>query len=123
MPIRLDLSATPGVDVVEVDASVSLSDHGPSGDELEPLEQVDSREVRADQYGGTTAVFELTNPSESNLEDLRLGVVCYDAEGSIIGGTSEYPNLIAAQKSVLLESTVLTSVEPSKCVAYPNYGL
>jgi|SRR5699024_7265404 len=123
MPIWLDLSDTPGVEVVEVDASVTLSGHGPRGDLLEPLERVEASEMRADQYGGTTAVFELTNPSSSNLEGARVGVVCYGADGAITGGASEYPNLIAAEKSVLLESTVVTSVAPTKCVAYPNYGV
>lgn len=88
-----------------------------------PLEPAESGEIRTGQFGGITAVFELTNPTESNLEDARIGVVCYDANGSIIGGSSEYPNLIATGQSILLESDVLTSGEPANCVAYPNYGV
>lgn len=123
LPIWFSLSETPGVEVAEVDASVSISDYGRSREEVDPLETVESREIRANQFGGTTAVFELTNPLESNLENARIGVVCYGVDGSIIGGTSEYPNLIAAGQSVLLESDVLTSGEPENCVAYPNYGM
>ena len=119
LPVWHSLSA--GVEVVEVDASVSISDYGRSSEDVDPLETVESREIRADQFG-RTALFELTNPTDSDLENARIGVVCYDVDGSIIGGASEYPNLIAASKSILLESAVLTSGEPENCIAYPNYG-
>lgn len=122
VPVWLDLSATPGVEVVEVDTSVSLSDYGMGGDEVEPLEQVSAREIRADRYGGTVAVFELANLADSDLTSARIGVVCLDASGAIIGGGSEFPNLMPAGKSIVVESMVLVSAEPATCVAHPNYG-
>lgn len=123
LPLPLDLSATPGVEVAEVDVSISLSDYGLGGDTVEPLETVEAREIRAGEFGTTTAVFEVANPTGSDLDGARIGIVCRDAAGVIIGGTSEYPNLIAAGESALVESAVATAGEPASCAAYPNYGL
>ncbi|MBB1057606.1 hypothetical protein G6020_09390 [Dietzia sp. B19] len=69
LPVWFDLSSTPGAEVAEVDASVSISDHGMAHQEVDPIEPVASREIRADQYGGTTAVFELTNPSGADMNN------------------------------------------------------
>ena len=123
LPLMLDLSATPGVQVAEVDVSVSLSDYGLGGETVDPLEPVEARELRPGEFGGTTAVFEVTNPTGEDLDGARVGIVCRDAGGTVIGGTSEYPNLIAAGKTVLVESDLATSGEPATCTAYPNYGL
>lgn len=123
LPLPLDLSATPGVEVAEVDVSISLSDYGLAGDTVEPLETVEAREIRAGEFGTTTAVFEVINPTESDLDGARIGIVCRDADGVIMGGTSEYPHLIAAGGSALVESDVATSGEPVSCMAYPSYGL
>lgn len=123
VPVWLDLSATPGVEVAEVDTSVSLSDYGMGGEEVEPLDQVSAREIRADQYGGTVAVFEMANPTDSDFTSARIGVVCLDESGAIIGGGSEFPNLMPAGKSIVVEAMVLVSAEPATCAAYPNYGL
>lgn len=122
LPMMLDLSATPGVQVAEVDVSVSLSDYGLGGETVDPLEPVEARELRPGEFGGTTAVFEIANPTAADIDGARVGMVCRDAGGTVIGGTSEYPNLIAAGKTVLVESDVATSGEPDTCTAYPNYG-
>lgn len=65
---------------------------------------------------------ELVNPLDTDLENVRVGIVCYDAAGQIIGGKAEFPALIAAGTSVPLESDVVTSGTPADCVAHPNYG-
>ena len=49
-------------------------------------------------------------------------MVCYDADQTIIGGTSEYPSLVAAGKAVRIDADVVTSGVPASCIAYPNYG-
>lgn len=122
LPLVLDLSATPGVEVADVDVSVSLSDYGLGGETVDPLDPADAREIRPGQFGGTTAVFEIANPTATDLDGARIGIVCRDAGGAVIGGTSEYPNLIAAGKTVLVESDIATSGAPATCTAYPNYG-
>lgn len=122
LPLPLDLSATPGVAVAAVDVSVSLSDYGLGGSTVDPFEPVVARELRSGELGGTTAVFEVANSTEADLDGVRIGIVCRDAGGTVIGGTSEYPNLIAVGKAVLVESDVATTGEAATCVAYPNYG-
>lgn len=121
LPIWLDLSNRPGVTVDGIDVSVTISDHGPGTEPQAPLDTVDSTEVVATQFSGPAAVFTLTNTTDSDLENLRLGVVCYDAAGTIIGGGSDYPELIAAGKSARVESRITTSGEPASCTAFPNY--
>lgn len=123
LPVWFDLSSTPGAEVAEVDASVSISDYGMARREVDPIEPVASQEIRANQYGGTTAVFELTNPSGADMNNARVGIVCYDQAETIIGGTSEYPNLIAAGQTVFVEADVTVSGEPAWCRAYPSYEL
>lgn len=123
LPLALDLSATPGLEVAEVDVSASLSDYGLGGETVDPLETAEARELRPGEFGGTTAVFEVANPTDTDLDGARIGIVCRDSAGAINGGTSEYPNLIAAGKTVLVESDVATSGEAASCLAYPNYGL
>ena len=122
LPLMLDLSATPGVEVAEVDVSVTLSDYGLGGETVDPLAPVDAREIRAGEFGGTTAVFEIANPTAADIDGARIGIVCRDADARIIGGTSEYPSLIAAGQTVLVESDIATSGEAVSCTAYPNYG-
>lgn len=123
LPVWFDVSAKPGVEVANVDASVSISDHGMTNDEVEPLAAVTSTEIRPGVYGGYTAVFDLQNPTTTDLTSPRVGIVCYDQEDKIIGGKGEFPNLIAAGKSILLESDVTTSGMPARCVAHTSYGL
>lgn len=65
---------------------------------------------------------ELVNPLDTDLENVRVGIVCSDAAGQIVGGKAEFPALIAAGTSVTLESDVVTSGTPADCVAHPNYG-
>lgn len=123
LPIWLDLSATPGVEVDDIDASISLSGYGRNRDKVDPLEPVDAREIREGQLGDTTAVFEVENPTDSDIDNARIGIVCRDADGVIVGGDSAYPNRIAAGKSVLVESDILTTGKPTTCVAYPSHGI
>lgn len=121
LPVWFDLSSTPGAEVAEVDASVSISDYGMTRQVVDPIEPVASREIRANQYGGTTAVFELTNPSGADMNNARVGIVCYDQDEKINGGASDYPSLIAAGQTVLVEADVTTSGVPERCVAHTSY--
>lgn len=121
LPVWLDLSGAPGTEVAEVDASVSVSDYGMAKEEVDPIEPVDSRDIRADQFGGTTAIFELTNPSGTDMRNARVGIVCYDQDEKINGGASDYPSLIAAGQTVLVEADVKTSGVPARCAAHTSY--
>lgn len=74
----------------------------------------------ADQYGGLTADFELSNPTNMPLKDPRLGIICYDAANKIIGGGSSYPDLVPSSGKVAVEGSIITTGKPVSCKVYPG---
>lgn len=74
--------------------------------------------VKNTEYDGTQAVFEVKNIGDAAEKSARVGVVCFNKAGKIIGGGSDYPELIPAKGRVLVEASVLTSGKPAKCDAY-----
>lgn len=123
LPVWLDLSGQPRATVASVEASLSLSDHGSSEESRPELPALQSKAIKKEKYGnGYSATFEMTNDTDAALEDARIGVVCYDATEKIIGGASEYPNLVAPGKTIRLDVSVTTSGKPANCKALPSYG-
>lgn len=122
LPIQPDLANRPGT-VASVEASAAVSDYGMPTEPLTPLPTLEATEVGEGQYGAVTATFELTNETDADLTDLRVGVVCRDAGGTINGGASNYPSLVAVGQTVRLDVDVTTSGVPETCTAYPNYGV
>ena len=124
LPIWLGLPNTPETKVASIDVSVSISDYPNSVAQARPeLPILKSDEIGADPYGGFTAAFTFTNNTPKDLKDLRVGVVCYDAAGTIIGGASEYPSLVAAAKPIRIDAKLTVSSKPTVCKAFPNHGL
>lgn len=121
LPVFGDVSSVPKATIASIETSASISEHGSSAEPKEPLEPVDSTEIGS-TYGTPTASFEITNPSDEDWTDLRVAVVCYDGAGKIIGGTSTYPELIAAGMTSKVDADVTTDGDPATCTAYPNYG-
>lgn len=123
LPIWLDLtSSPPDTKIAAMDVSVSIGNSADKGD-LKPLPVLNADEIRPGQFGGYTAAFTFTNDTGKDIKDLRVGVVCYDAAGTIIGGGSEYPNLAPAGKPIRIEPTMMkVSAQPASCKAFPNYG-
>ncbi len=118
--LRLD---DPESTVASIDASVSISDHGSPQKSRPELPVLDSESIIENpDGGGELAAFTFTNPTDEDLSGLRIGVVCYDATGKIIGGGVDYPNLAAAGKSMRIDANVTTGVSPSSCRAFPSYG-
>ncbi len=113
--------------VASIDASVSISDYVSDYDSPQKsrpeLPVLDSESFSENpDGGGELAAFTFTNPTDEDLSGLRIGVVCYDATGKIIGGGVDYPNLAAAGKSMRIDANVTTGVAPSSCRAFPSYG-
>lgn len=46
--------------------------------------------------------------------------MCFNTSGKIIGGASDYPQLIAAKGRMLVEATGVTQGKPDSCRAYPR---
>jgi hypothetical protein len=123
LPISFDLSNQPHAKAAKIEASASISNYGMDSEEKAPLPKLKSAEVKKSEYGGWTASFAFKNTTEGALKDMRVGIVCYDKAGSIIGGSSEYPSLAAPGATIRIDSDVTTSGMPADCTAFPNYDV
>ncbi len=108
--------------VASMDPSVSLSDYGSEPMEA-PLPVLDATEISKNDYGGYTASFAFANDTDADLEDLRVGVVCYNAAEEIIGGTSAYPALAPAGKTIRIDADPTVAAMPESCKAFVNYDV
>jgi serine/threonine protein kinase len=125
LPIWLDVSDRPaGTKIAAIDVSVSIGNSNLGAkSERPPMPVLTAEEIRPGRFGSYTAAFSFTNKTGQDLKNLRIGVVCYDATGAIIGGGSDYPDLAPAGKSIRIEPSMLkVSGEPASCKAFPNYG-
>lgn len=123
LPVWLDQSGSKAR-VASVEPSVSLSDYGMSAEPKAPLPVLDATDIKKAEYGdGFTASFGFTNETDGNLEDLRVGVVCYDGAEKIIGGTSVYPELAPAGKTIRIDADAMVSEKPAACRAFVNYDV
>lgn len=118
--LALPVHANIDGDVDSIEVSTSLSDHGTT-DAKPKLREVDAR-LESGEFAPTVATFELVNRSSEPLTDLRVGVVCFDAKGNIVGGGREYPALIAPRKEIKVSADVVVQSSAKKCRAFPNYG-
>ena len=62
-----------------------------------------------------------TRADHEAVESARVGVICYNAGGDIIGGGSDYPNLWPANGEIVVEASITTSGKPAKCVAHARH--
>lgn len=109
--------------VARLDPSISLSDYGVSVPARTPLPVLETTDVSDDGFGGYKASFDFTNETGADLSFLRVGVACYNTQGEIIGGTSTYPELAPAGKTIRIEAEQLVVSEaPTSCKAFVNYG-
>lgn len=108
--------------VASIEASASLSDYG-SEPARAALPVLESTEIVKGQFSDWSASFGFTNDTDEDLKDLRVGVVCYDAAGAVIGGTSTYPELAPAGKTIRITSDPTVSSKPSSCKAFVNYDV
>jgi hypothetical protein len=122
LPVWLDVSATPGATVASIQPSVSISDNGDPRESRPQLPTLESEQIGETPFKGTTATFTFTNNTAQDLTDLRVGVACYDAAQTIIGGGFDYPSLVAAGQAIRIDAKVTTSGNPQHCRAFPSYG-
>ena len=115
---KLAMPVTPselgrGAKVAKIDTSVSLSDYGTVEEPKTPLPVLESTEIKRGEYGGVIASFALTNETDTDMKSPRIGVVCYNAGGRIIGGTSTYPDLVPAGKTIRIDAEPTVSARPT----------
>ncbi|MEV0711551.1 FxLYD domain-containing protein [Nocardia aurea] len=77
--------------------------------------EVRSVQFKKNNYGATTASATLTNTSSQQIPTARVGIACFDAGDSIIGGGSAFPRVIVANGRILVDARVLVSNTPARC--------
>lgn len=70
----------------QVESTLSVSDYGTTSTPVEELQQVE-KVVGADR----SWTFALTNATDTDWADLRVGIIFRDATGTIVGGGSNFP--------------------------------
>lgn len=123
LPVWLDLSDNAKAKVASIAVSTKISDYGSAEQPASPLAPIEAKSIKKNEYGASTAAFEFTNSGDEDLSSPRIGIVCYDAAGKIVGGSSEYPDLVAAGKTVRIDSDVTVSDIPASCKAFPSYDV
>ena len=101
--------------VTKVEATLGLDNKTEIDDQ--PSLPVGKVKLKKD-YGTYNAIFEVKNPGTTAQKSARIGIVCFSDSGKIIGGGSDYPELIPARGRVLEEAMLLTSGKPDSCDAY-----
>lgn len=110
------LSVPPGSKATTVDAALVVEPDG-IGQEF-PEMKVGPVTVGKDEFGSVTASFEITNTTAEPVQSLRVGIICLDSGGKIIGGTSEFPDLPPSGAARVDTSGLIVSGTPAKCEAY-----
>ena len=121
VPVATQVDLGKRVKAAKVEATVLVEDEGtfeeydPEGWQSEIAGKVYQPEY-SDTWG---AKFTVANPGSEPLEGSALQVVCHDAAGNIIGGSSAYPELIPPSGEVLVDvSSVYATQKPADCLGY-----
>jgi len=124
LPVFVDLGDQETAEIESVDFELSVSDYTPTTKSRAALPKVDADKVAKDEYGGVAAKFTFENPLDKKLTDPRIGVLCRDKAGKIVGGSSVYPSFIAAKgKIVETVGDLIVTGTPKTCTAYPSYDV
>lgn len=116
--VGTQLDVPPGTKAATVEADLVVEPDG-IGQEF-PEMQVGEVTIGKDEYGATAATVEITNPTDEPVQSLRLGIICLDATGKIIGGTTEYPDVPPNGTTRVDTLSLIVSGAPEKCEAYPG---
>lgn len=116
--IGTQITLSPGQLASSVEVTLDVQPQGAFSDTPFPSLPVTDVTVGSSQYGGQEASFELTNPLDIPLRSPRVQVVCMTASGEIIGGGSDYPELVPPTGTVRIDAHVLLSGDADGCTVY-----
>jgi hypothetical protein len=68
--------------------------------------------------GGEEASFVLTNTLGQAVKSPRIGIICRDSANKIVGGGSEFPELVPAGGKTKVDAHLLVSSTPKTCDAF-----
>ena len=106
-----------GKEVTRVEASIGATDYkNTSKPKLQDvILEVSDYAIGEDKYGQPTAEAIITNPSNQQVKQARIGIACFNDKGDIIGGGSNYPDLIPPGGKVKVDASVQVSQKPARC--------
>lgn len=112
---QIDLS--PGETAASVEASLLVEPAGAFSDQPFPEIPAANYSIGTDEFGAPQVAFELTNPLPEPLSSPRVGIVCRDEGGAIIGGGTEYPEVIPADGTIRVDPYLIVTSTPDTCTA------
>jgi hypothetical protein len=115
LAVGTQIDVPKGTKIATVEATLLIEDSGTFSSEPSPEMPTTPVKVVSDEYGGTTANFELSNPTTKPVKDPRLGIICYNTAKEIIGGGSEYPTLVPPSGKIAVEGQILSTGKPASC--------
>ena len=119
LPVGTQIDVTKGEKASTIEATVLVEDDDTFDDQVVDKDWGTFPGRLYSSYGSWGAKFEVKNPTPDALKSPAVEVVCHDAGGQIIGGSSAYPELVPPAGSVLVDvSDLYTHVKPHDCVAY-----
>ncbi|EAP97812.1 putative secreted protein [Janibacter sp. HTCC2649] len=116
--VGTQVTLAPGEKVAKVEATIDVQAEGTFSDKPFPKLPVSKVVITKSEYGGQQASFELSNPTAEALKDVRLAIACTDKAGTIVGGGSEFPELVPASGKIKIDASVITSGTPVDCAVY-----
>lgn len=105
------------VQAARVDATYAVTDYGMP---FEALPELEPAPVTLGEWG--SADIRLSNTTNEPWQDLRIGIICRNADGAIVGGGDAYPDLVPANAESLASGHVTASDSAQDCTAYPQHG-
>ncbi|MDF2826722.1 MAG: hypothetical protein K0R01_5 [Mycobacterium sp.] len=102
--------------VARIEANLAVSDYGST----EPTASI--APIESPVQDGA-ASFVVTNTTSEDWGDLRIGVICKDAAGTVVGGGSAFPSGIPAGGEYMVSSNdamLMFADAATTCTAYPT---
>lgn len=116
--IGTQVALEPGQKAATVEATLDVEASGTFSDQLFPDMPVSDLKVTAGTSGYPAVTFIVSNPLSEPLKDARIQIACTDASETIIGGGSDYPELIPAGGKIKVDAHVIASGEPKDCTVF-----
>lgn len=116
--IGTQVTLEPGQKAATVEATLDVEASGTFSDQPFPDMPVSDLKVTAGTGGYPAVTFVVSNPLTVPLKDARIQVACTDASETIIGGGSDYPELIPAGGKIKVDAHVIASGEPKDCTVF-----
>ena len=117
--IGTQVALEPGQRAAKLEPTLDVEASGTFSDQPFPEMPVTDLKIAAgDAKGYPKVTFVVTNPLTVPVKDSRIQVACTDGAGAIIGGGSDYPELIAAGGKIKVDPNVIASGTPKDCTVF-----